>query len=97
MLDRVGEASKHARYLDLVDPPWLVERRRLKAQMFASYRTPPEPDVQTTEPEWTWPTLDVPTFDVPAVHVDGYDYHDEADQPYFLELWIEKSTMNDIL
>jgi hypothetical protein len=28
--------------------------------------------------------------------VDGYDYH-QADQPYLLEVWIEKSTMDDIL
>jgi hypothetical protein len=28
--------------------------------------------------------------------VYGYDYH-ATDQPYHLELWIEKSTMDDVL
>jgi hypothetical protein len=34
--------------------------------------------------------------EMPAVTVSGYDY-DPGDQPYHLELWIEKSTMNDVL
>jgi hypothetical protein len=30
------------------------------------------------------------------LYADGYDYH-PADQPYTIEVWIEKSTMNDVL
>jgi hypothetical protein len=35
-------------------------------------------------------------FTWPAPDVDGYDYH-PADQPVLLELWVEKSTMDDVL
>jgi hypothetical protein len=43
-------------------------------------------------------TLHLPemSLDVGHVEVDGYDYEAD-DQPYLLELWIEKSTMDDIL
>jgi hypothetical protein len=33
---------------------------------------------------------------IPSAQVTGYDYS-SADQPYHLEVWIEKSTMNDVL
>jgi hypothetical protein len=36
------------------------------------------------------------SFPLPDVTVQGYDYC-QADQPYHLEVWIEKSTMNDVL
>jgi hypothetical protein len=35
-------------------------------------------------------------FDWPAPQVDGYDY-EPADQPVLLEVWIEKTTMDDVL
>jgi hypothetical protein len=37
-----------------------------------------------------------PTFELPRAVADGYDY-DPADQPALVEVWIEKSTMNDVL
>jgi len=38
--------------------------------------------------------IDLP---VPGIEeVNGYDYH-ATDQPYHVELWIEKSTMDDVL
>ena len=44
------------------------------------------------------PTVEPGELSVPDAKLDdaSYDYADE-DQPYSLELWIEKSTMNDVL
>jgi hypothetical protein len=52
-------------------------------------------------PEWRLPAIqsDLTSglcFRVPDVEVSGYDY-DHGDQPYHVELWIEKSTMDDVL
>jgi hypothetical protein len=38
--------------------------------------------------------IELPLPDVEDV--SGYDYH-ATDQPYYVELWIEKSTMDDVL
>jgi hypothetical protein len=47
---------------------------------------------------WTPPRLEVPSAELamPSVAVSGYEYR-VADQPVLLEVWAEKSTMDDIL
>jgi len=52
---------------------------------------------------WTWslPTIQVELADdldwsLPRLTVEGYEFN-QADQPYLLEVWIEKSTMEDVL
>lgn len=54
-------------------------------------------------PDWSMPSIrswlssGVPGgFDWPEPTVFGYDYHDD-DQPVLVEVWIEKTTMDDIL
>jgi hypothetical protein len=97
-------ASRQARYLGLVNPEVLVDRRN------------PAPDLymgpgaigwegHTQERGWTHefygfelPGLEVPRpqLDPPELYPTGYDYHNSM-QRYHVEVWAEKTTMDDIL
>jgi hypothetical protein len=104
----LSEASKYARHLRLVDVTAFTDHRNPEPHVFADYERPfdysdgPAWDVESLddEPTWDWPTIPTdfpaPTFELPEVTVTGYDYH-ASNQPFHLELWIEKSTMNDVL
>jgi len=85
-------ASKAARYLQLVDPEAFVDRRNPEAVVYAAHRRA-EPEVWATSRLWG-SQLRLPDFpDVPGYRVSGY----EPSQAFHLELWCEKSTMNDVL
>ena len=60
-----------------------------------------EPTCRVAEPFWSMPSfrLDFASRDweLPAPRITGYDPDDYLDRAYLLELWIEKSTMDDIL
>jgi len=97
----LANASKAARYLGLVDPGDFVDHRNPNPMIFAA---PPQ---EQDEPEWhldgtaSWslPRIarDLTMYlEVPGIYVSGYDY-DDGYQPYWLEAWIEKNTMNDVL
>lgn len=99
------DAASQARYLGLLDPEQFVDRRNSPAVINVHPRNyPPEPGFEWTgsDPDlWSLPSI--PTAAKPAYldlgggfEVEGYDY-DDADQPVLIELWIEKSTMNDVL
>jgi hypothetical protein len=102
---RMSEASKWARHLGLVDAADFEDHRNPEPHIFADYGLP---DGYSDEPGWCaedlpeWELPHIPaeftpvTFGLPDVFVDGYDYS-QVDQPYHVELWIEKSTMNDVL
>jgi hypothetical protein len=98
------EASKQARYLRLVEPTDFVDRRNADAQIFAGEPDEwrPELGAQIEElPEWPLPAIDTDPgwrnkLALPTPLAEGYDY-DMSDQPYLLEAWIEKSTMDDVL
>lgn len=89
----------NARYLGFVDPTAFTERRSAKPIIFTASR-PSKPAPQVVPPAlpgWALPTLDSDiTLHLSGPDVNGYDY-DHDDQPYLIELWIEKSTMNDVL
>lgn len=99
---KLTEASRNARYLGLVSPDAFVDHRAPPPQLMAISRgEPSEPAWFAPEPRWTLPSL--PSYlltnvflEFPEPDVGGYDY-DRGDQPYLLEVWIEKSTMNDVL
>src|SRR5258708_4491927 len=85
-------ASKAARYLQLVDPGAFVDRRNPEAAVYASHRLS-EPEGWTNSRLWG-SQLRLPDFpDLPSYRVSGYD----PAQAFHLELWCEKSTMNDVL
>jgi len=93
-------ASRYARYLGLVAPDELIDERMGEPQLFTLSREPPPVFATSSMANVCLPWIDAQlfpgNFTVPHVGVTGYDYSD-ADQPYHIELWIEKSTMNDVL
>lgn len=94
-------ASKYARYLGLVDPTLIVDHRNPEPDIFCAPQTAQNPSLTIPLPEWDMPFIDPDLlwnldWRIPQPTVSGYDY-DESLQPYALEIWVEKSAMNDIL
>ena len=101
--DYLNAASRAARYLGLVSIDLFDDHRNPEAYINAGGAT------REQEPEWWgggasgWALPEIPTdlaadldFSVYPPAVGGYDYS-EDDQPYLLEVWVEKSTMDDVL
>lgn len=100
--DDLNKASRAARYLELVDPLAFVDRRNPAPHLFASGpATVAAPTVAIEAPFFSLPSINADLADdvwlnLPTASVMGYDYAG-TDQPYHLELWIEKTTMDDVL
>src|SRR5215208_1859324 len=94
-------ASKHARYQGRVNPEDIVDRRNPSPHIYMAPGFEPEP-------EWSYEffgdSLDriYSTLGNPGnlisvnTDISGYIY-EESLQPYHVEVWAEKTTMNDIL
>jgi hypothetical protein len=102
--DYLSAAGKYARYLGLVDADAFEDHRNPAPHVYMAPREAHQPigaEVGWLF-EWRLPfirsdlraMLSFPIPDVGEIH--GYDYH-AADQPYLVEVWVEKSTQNDIL
>ncbi|RLI50134.1 MAG: hypothetical protein DRP09_20190 [Candidatus Thorarchaeota archaeon] len=92
--DYLGMASKSARYLGTVEPDAFVDRRNPDPHIYTQHQYDPTPRYNLAE--WKGLQVDLPQFpDVPSFTVAGYDGGDL--QPFHLEIWCEKSTMNDVL
>src|SRR5215469_4837239 len=90
--DFLNMASKAARYLRLVDPAAFVDRKNAEAVLYAE-RGASDPQVYLGGYINTY-DFAFPDFpDLPGYRVSGY----RGEQRHFLEVWCEKSTMNDIL
>lgn len=88
----INQASKQARYLGMVDPGAFVDRRNPEPRLFTHHRTD-DPHLWVYRNLWG-DALTLPPFpDLPSFEVDGYT----AVQRYHVEIWCEKSTMNDVL
>jgi hypothetical protein len=105
-------AGKWARYLGLVSCDAFVDRRNPDAHLFTNWRNPgddwwedptPRYEVGNRRGEWDDYRLpDLPELarlvdwlpDLPDFEVSGYR---SVQQAYHLEIWIEKSTLNDVL
>ncbi len=94
------KASSHARYQGLVDPSTFADQRNPHAKDYHSEpREVPEPSWYVHYDEYTrWSLPYIPQvrngeIHLPEIYAHGYDY-DAGDQPYHLECWIEKSTMD---
>lgn len=96
----LGAAGCAARYLGLVDPEAFEDHRNPDPHVFVSGRPwSTEPSWDVAEVEWALPSVDIDLsvdLSLPRPSVSGYDY-DMRHQPYQLELWVEKSTMDDVL
>lgn len=85
-------ASKAARYLELVKPEMFVDRRNPDPHIFAERDyTTPRIDVDGSFKTWY---LSSPSFPSPPEY-QVMNYY--GSQRYHLEIWVEKSTMNDVL
>lgn len=94
------EAGKFARILGLVSAEAFEDHRNPDPHILVSARdAEPTPEFTLYEPELRLPSIAVDLgvdFYLPGPDIEGYDYS-PADQPYHLELWVEKSTMDDVL
>jgi hypothetical protein len=99
------DASKAARCLGLVPADAITDARNPDAWVPMGFydhlfRSQPEVSWDALQPYWALPHL--PSFTshfwapFPTPMVTGYDYNDAA-QPFHVEVWVEKSTVNDIL
>ncbi len=100
--DYLCQAGKAARYLGYVSPTAFEDRRNPPPHnnVYARWDDP-NPSAYIPSPEWQLPeiTVDIAediNLSLPQPEISGYDYQD-ADQPYHLVLFVEKSTMNDVL
>jgi len=90
--DFLNQASKMARYLRLVDPGAFNDRRNPDAMVFTEYRNY-HPQVRARLGLWR-DDLKLPDFPgLPSYTIEDF----ASDQAYHLEIWCEKSTMNDVL
>ena len=100
----LSAASKAARYLGLVAPDNFVDRRNPDPVLFAGVADGERGDPWwhiDMDSRWTLPAIPVHLsqsigFPIPDPVALGYEY-DQSDQPCLVELWVEKSTMNDVL
>jgi len=88
------QASKAARYLNLVDPAAFVDRRNPDPHIYRLYLGSSGPWVDITG-DWRGDfDVTLPEFSqFPDFELYGY----KPRQPYHLEIWCEKMTMNDVL
>jgi len=87
-------AGKYARYLGLVSSEAFEDRRNPDAIINAEYWQDPTPGYEVEE-NWWRSRFELPDFpDLPTLQVKGYK---GALQPYHIEVWCEKTTMNDVL
>jgi hypothetical protein len=101
--EKLQEASRHARYLQLVDAERFVDRRNREAILNVAGRIlgdVAEPSVDFAFDGWDLPWISPNIYEtgllIPPLRVYGYGYV-PVDQPVLQYVWIEKSTMDDIL
>ncbi len=98
----MNKASRHARYLGLINPEDLVDKRNPTPHIHLTPIWDEGPgwhyDLHRERLDRLYPELGNTWRDLVSVETDvtGYLY-DEARQPYHVEVWAEKTTMDDIL
>lgn len=88
-------AGKAARYLGLVSADAFVDRRNPPPHLFTNYTEEVCPRFDTTIPDWNI-LPEAVDIELPSLAVEGYEYSSN-DQEYHVEIWIEKSTVDDIV
>lgn len=98
----LGDAGKMARYLGLVSPCAFEDHRNPPPRIYFEHEPEPTPALEFDGGgDWSLPWISTRLdwrldLDLPQPIISGYGYRD-CDQPYHLELWIEKSTMDDVI
>ena len=98
--DYLCDASKYARDLDLVSPHAFVDRRNPEPHIYHNAEDPPAPYMYKEFDLWPLPAInasvELDDWRWPKIFNYGYSYS-EGRQPILLEIWVEKSTMDDVL
>jgi hypothetical protein len=81
----ITEASKAARYLDFVPLTGITDNKNPAPHLHANYEYGLAPEFEIGAPDLSAPDVSI------------YLPHPANAQPYHLEIWCEKSTMNDVL
>jgi len=94
------DASRFARVLGLIDPMLIVDRRNPKP-IHAEVTAPCYPSLSLEPLIWKLPSIphsleDTLNLEIPEFQIEGYEYNNNL-QSYHLEIWCEKSTMDDLL
>jgi hypothetical protein len=93
----LGEAILDARYLDLIPGDAIIDRRN-PAPIINAYDDAAAAEVETTEGEVERHEFGVgyraPTLSLPEIYLTS---EPRIGQRYHLEIWIEKSTANEVL
>ena len=96
--EQFEKSAKFARYLGLVDPDSFVDRRNPEPKIFTTRNEYSfEPGCFVADGDWGLPSLpDLPDRlpDFNGLVATGYE---GIDQDYLVEVWCEKTTMNDVL
>lgn len=96
----LGNAARAARYLGLVPVGSFIDARNPPAKVYHGVEYVPEsPWLYLPDDDWQLPSIAPQlefSLNFPMPEVCGYRYQPE-DQEYLLEVWCEKSTMNDVL
>lgn len=79
------QCSKMARYLGLVDIADVADHKNPDPVINARFWLDNDPEYEINIPELSDPEIDI------------YGIYEDYAQPYHLEVWCEKSTMNDVL
>lgn len=98
--DFLCQAARHARYQGRIDPDSVIDKRNddLKFHSDTWFDEQPEHEFEYDD-EWSLPLPDglkAPELDIEEPSVTGYGY-DHSSQEHLLVLFVEKSTMSDIL
>jgi hypothetical protein len=99
--DDLCSAGKFARHLALIDPASFVDRRNPEPHVYMVPGLGESPGWWHAFEDWRLPRIRTDlssgiALDLPEVFTSGYEYEDGL-QPYHVEVWAEKSTMNDVL
>lgn len=98
----LNSASKAARYLQLVDAELFNDHRNPAPNLYAHGKAEwAERNLDLDWGDWELPSINFDLADdfalaPPRYDATGYSYGNDL-QPFHLEVWIEKSTMNDVL
>lgn len=95
----LGQASRLARYLDYVPVSAFIDRRNPDPHIFQEYEGSGRSVLSWNldNPYWNIPLSETEfTLDLPEASIYGYNYTAD-DQDYHIEIWAEKSAMNDVL
>ncbi len=95
--------SKYARHLGLIPHNAIIDRRNPEPKEYAFDTELASPGWYSDSEgrEWYLPTISTDLswdldWNLPSFEIQGYHYHNCL-QPYHIEIWVEKSSMNDLL